>query len=436
MPGPERPQATDDVARAERGLSTCRFGLPLAKPTAPLDYDAWRRLLQGVRLPAVVVDLNAFDRNVAYFASVLKEAGHGHHLRLATKSVRVPELIARVLAHGPPYRGLMCYAAEEAVFLAEQGFDDLLIAYPTRQASDLRLLRDAHLRGKRIRLMVDSVAGAEVVADAMKGVDPPFPVTLDVDMSLRLFGGRVHLGVRRSPVRTARDVLEFFEKVTSLPGVMPVGVMGYEAQVAGLGDKNPFKGIMSPVIRGVRSRSIRAVVELRRSIAEILAERGYTLEIFNGGGTGSIPHSVREPWLTELTVGSGFLCSHLFSYYSDVPIEPACFFALQTVRASDAGYVTCHGGGYIASGEPGWEKVPVPHLPKGVRLVGMEGCGEVQTPLLVDPGSPLRVGDPVLFRHAKAGELAEHFNEYILVADGRILGRVPTYRGLGHSFLG
>ncbi|MFO0946573.1 MAG: alanine racemase [Planctomycetota bacterium] len=427
---------TSVAESADRKSPQCQFGPPIAKSTAPMEYDTWRKLLRDERLPAVVVDLNAFDRNVAYFASVLKQAGHGHRLRLATKSVRVPELIARVLAYGPPYCGLMCYSAEEAVFLADLGFDDLLIAYPTRQESDLRILREAHARGRRIRLMIDSVDGAEVLSKAMNGLATPFPVTLDVDMSLRFFWGKVHLGVRRSPLRSAQEVLNVFERISAMPGIEPIGLMGYEAQVAGLGDSNPFKGMANPMVRWVRRRSIRAVADQRRAIAETLTERGFSIEIFNGGGTGSAPHAVHEPWLTELTVGSGFLCSHLFSYYSDVPIEPACFFALQTVRSSDPGYVTCHGGGYIASGEPGWEKVPVPHLPLGVRLVSMEGCGEVQTPLIVEKNSPLKMGDPVLFRHAKAGELAEHFNDYLLFSNGQVLGRVPTYRGLGYSFLG
>jgi D-serine deaminase-like pyridoxal phosphate-dependent protein len=48
----------------------------------------------------------------------------------------------------------------------------------------------------------------------------------------------------------------------------------------------------------------------------------------------------------------------------------------------------------------------------------------------------VRLGDPVFFRHAKAGELAEHFAEYLLVRGSRIEGRVPTYRGMGKCFLG
>jgi D-serine deaminase-like pyridoxal phosphate-dependent protein len=58
----------------------------------------------------------------------------------------------------------------------------------------------------------------------------------------------------------------------------------------------------------------------------------------------------------------------------------------------------------------------------------------VQTPLAVPDGVRLDLGDPVFFRHAKAGELAEHFAEYALVRGDRVEARVPTYRGAGRCF--
>ncbi len=69
-----------------------------------------------------------------------------------------------------------------------------------------------------------------------------------------------------------------------------------------------------------------------------------------------------------------------------------------------------------------------------VRLLGVEGAGEVQTPVAGRAARGLRLGDRVWFRHAKAGELAEHIAEYHLVADARIERTVPTYRGEGHAF--
>ncbi len=405
---------------------------PVAVGSA-LDYAAWRAVLRGEPLPAAVVDRDAFDRNVARVAEHL--APSGHHLRLATKSLRVPDLIERVLATGKPYRGLMCYAAAEAAWWAGRGVDDLLVAYPTVVPADLALLRRVHESGAAIRLVLDSLAGIERVSVAMRGCRKPFTVVLDVDMSLRLLGGRIHAGVRRSPLRSVADVVHLREQVEALPAVRVVGLMGYEAQVAGLGDRNPFKRLLNPVAAWVRRRSVAAVSATRQALADVFHQRGWSLELFNGGGTGSVNFAAAEPWLTEVTVGSAFFCSHLFDYYSNVQFEPAAFFALPVVRSSDPGFCTCLGGGYVASGEPGWDKVPVPYLPRGVRLVPTEGVGEVQTPLAVPADVALDLGDPVLFRHAKAGELAERFADYLLVSGGRAVGRAPTYRGLGQTFL-
>ena len=69
-------------------------------------------------------------------------------------------------------------------------------------------------------------------------------------------------------------------------------------------------------------------------------------------------------------------------------------------------------------------------------MIGFEGAGEVQTPVVLPRGVDVALGEPFFFRHAKAGELAEHFTEYLLVRGDRVVERAPTYRGLGHCFLG
>lgn len=397
---------------------------------------ALRDALRTERLPAVVVDLDAFDRNVAKAARMVRH--RGKPLRLATKSVRVPELIARALkGSGGALRGLMCFSAQEALFLRELDpslFDDFLVAYPTLQASDLQALRALHDSGARATIVVDHPEQARVLSLAMRGGTRPFPVLIDVDASLRFAGGLLHLGVRRSRIRDASGALELADAIAREPGLEVGGIMAYEAQVAGLADRNPFKRLLNPIAAVIRRLSVGRVAALRAEIADALRARGHRVSIVNGGGTGSLNYALEEPALTEVTIGSGFLCPHLFDYYSNIRFEPACYFALQAVRASDHGYITCQGGGYIASGEPGWDRVPLPCEPLGLRMVSTEGAGEVQTPLRVPRGADIALGAPVLFRHAKSGELAERFNDYLLMSKGTVVARAKTYRGLGQCF--
>ncbi|MGH9765724.1 MAG: amino acid deaminase/aldolase, partial [Blastocatellia bacterium] len=76
-----------------------------------------------------------------------------------------------------------------------------------------------------------------------------------------------------------------------------------------------------------------------------------------------------------------------------------------------------------------------PWLPEGAELLSLEGAGEVQTPIQYRGPEKLGLGDPVLMRHSKAGELCEHFTHLLLVSDGTVVEKVTTYRGDGQCFL-
>lgn len=384
-------------------------------------------LLKSEKLPAIVVDLDAFDRNVKALTLF------GKPIRLATKSIRVPALIHRAMDSYPGiFKGLMTYSAQETLQLAEQGFDDFLIAYPTVQPSDLSALQKTVELGKQVKLVIDSEEQLSKISAQWKN-KRPLSVVIEVDGSLHGWGGMLHLGVRRSPVRSISDVLDLIEKIKSFSGLRFSGLMVYEAQVAGLTDRNPFKKFLNPIAGLVRRISQKRIARLRSEIAYALKSKGIAYEVFNGGGTGNINWASEEAHLTELAAGSALFSPHLFDYYSNIHFEPSCFFALQVVRSSDPGFVTCQGGGYIASGEPSWDRIPKPVWPLGLKLVSTEAAGEVQTPLQMPSGTQLKAGDIVLFRHSKSGEVMERFHEVLVVKGSRITERFPTYRGIGLS---
>jgi D-serine deaminase-like pyridoxal phosphate-dependent protein len=105
------------------------------------------------------------------------------------------------------------------------------------------------------------------------------------------------------------------------------------------------------------------------------------------------------------------------------------------VRRPSGGVATLLGGGYHASGAAGRDRLPQPHLPRGLRLDPLEGAGEVQTPVIGAAAASLRVGDRVYLRHAKAGELCERFESLYLLSGDRIVDEVQTYRGEGRCEL-
>lgn len=379
-------------------------------------------------LPCAFVDLDAFDANVRSIAQMID--GTNLKIRVATKSVRVPELIRRVLNSGGPYQGLMCYSAREAAFLADEGFDDFLIAYPTLSTQDLEALRRVHESGKVISLVLDDERQFKVVNDFMQGLSRPFPVLLEPDLALRI--GPLTVGVRRSPLRSDKALIALAQKLAHYPNLCFFGLMAYEAQVAGVGDRNPFKKILNPIVALLRRYSMGRIQVRRKELARDLTRLGLKPELFNGGGTGSLTFNRAEKdTLSEVTAGSGFFCPGLFDYYSNFKLRPSAFFALQVVRNPEKGWYTCQGGGYVASGEPGWDRIPHPANPE-LKLSGFEATGEVQTP--VQSPTDLPLGSPVIFRHQKAGELMERFNEVLLLRGEKIEATVKTYRGFGKSF--
>lgn len=391
--------------------------------------------LAGERLPALVVDRDAFDRNLDRVLAFVRPSKLP--LRIATKSIRVPALIRRLLDRGgDTMRGLMAFSVEEAELLFDQGFDDVFVAYPPSLRFDPLRVARLRARGADVKVAVDAEPHLRALSEAAIDNGVRIPIVFCVDMSLRLFDDRVHVGVRRSPLASDDDVLALARVASSLRGVELVGLMGYEAQIAGVADDRP-RDATRWAKRLIRRVSVDVVRDRRASLVRALRDAGHAITLVNGGGTGSLDSTMRDDSLTELTAGSAFFKPHLFDAFTSAHVralEPSCFFALEVTRIPKAGVVTCAGGGYIASGALGSAASPIPWIPAGLSLLSTEMAGEVQTPVRVPEDVRLAHGDPIFFRHAKAGEICERFSEAILVSGGRVVERAPTYRGLGACF--
>ncbi len=380
-------------------------------------------------MPFAFVDLDLFDENVRQ----IQRRAAGKRVRIATKSVRCVPLLERILNAGAPFHGVMCYSAREAVFLAHQGFDDILLGYPVWHDLEHSGLIDLARNGKRITLMIDAEDHVDHLARIAADFHVELRVCVDVDMSSEYPG--IYFGVRRSPLRSPESVRRICRRIASTQGVRLVGAMGYEAQIAGLPDNAPGRWAMNTLVRILKQRSIPEIAARRSAMLKATADEGIELEFVNGGGTGSIESTVAETAVTEITVGSGFFSPALFDGYQHFHHQPAAGFAIEVVRIPSAGIYTCAGGGYIASGGTGRDKQPSPYLPEGAKLIGQEGGGEVQTPIVYNGRERIRLGDPIFMRYAKAGEMCERFNGLLAIAGGQIIDELPTYRGEGQAFM-
>ena len=401
----------------------------MVTPTPSADRARYDRATAHLDAPLAIVDLDAFDAN----AADLVRRANGKPVRVASKSVRCRALLERVL-RTDGFQGVMSFTLAESIWLARAGFDDILLAYPSAdRAGFAELAADPKLAGA-ISVLLDDPAQLDLVDAARDGGTEEIRVCLELDTALRLLGGKVRIGARRSPLRTPEAVAAFAELVQRRPGFRVVGLMAYEGHIAGVGDSIAGRPLRSRMVQ-LMQRTARAELAQRRAETVRALRRVVDLEFVNGGGTGSVESTVAEDAVTEVAAGSGLYVPRLFDNYRSFQGSPAALFAQPVVRRPGVGVVTVLGGGYPASGAAGQDRSPVPHLPVGLRYDPQEGAGEVQTPLLGPAADDLLIGDRVWFRHAKAGELCERFAELQLVQGDRVVETVPTYRGEGRTFL-
>jgi len=392
-------------------------------------YAAYKEIFRGQSLPFAYVDMDLLAANVA---QVRARAGT-KPVRIASKSIRCLPILRHILAADPGFRGVLCFTAPEAVYLSRQGLDDLVIGYPCWQPAQIREVCAEVATGKTIVLMVDSLAHVHHLAALAEAAGAVLPVALDLDMASDFPG--LHFGAWRSRVRHPAAARRIAAAIADRPHLRLDGVMGYESQIAGVGDMVPGRRLRSALIRLLKWRSRVEVAARRATLVTAITAAAGPLRFVNGGGSGSLESTSAEACVTELTAGSAFYAPALLDGYVAFRPAPAAGFAIEIVRRPAHGLYTCSGGGYVASGPPGSDRLPQPYLPPRARLVDTEGAGEVQTPVRYAGPEPLALGDPIFLRHAKAGELCERFNTLLLVADGRIVDEVPTYRGAGLCFL-
>jgi D-serine deaminase-like pyridoxal phosphate-dependent protein len=381
--------------------------------------------------PLAVVDLAALRFN----ASELVRRAAGKRIRVASKSVRSREVLRAVLAVDG-FSGVLAFTLPEALWLAGSGFDDVLVGYPTVDRAALRRLSANRAAAEAVTLTVDSIEQLDLIEKCVAEVPEasPIRVCVDIDASWRPLGGRLRIGARRSPLHSPAAVAAVAREAADRQWFRLVGLMAYEAQIAGVGDAPPGRPVRGLAVRAMQRGSGSELAERRAAIVAAVKEIAQ-LEFVNGGGTGSVERTAAEDAVTEIGAGSGLFMPRLFDGYRQVTGRPAALFALPVVRRPGPGAVTVLGGGYIASGVPGRDRLPQPFLPRGLRYDAQEGAGEVQTPLLGAAADNLTVGDRVWFRHAKAGELCERFAELHLIEADAVKATVPTYRGEGRTFL-
>ena len=246
--------------------------------------------LDGVPTPALIVDLDRFDRNVAMMAA----AWPGDRLRPHVKAFKSTALARRLADAG--HRSFCCATIREMEGMAAAGLGhDLLLA---NEVLDTRRLGALVEGGARITVAVDS---SETIAAARAG--GVAEVLIDVCVGLPRCGcppaeaGRLADAARRA-------------------GLEVRGVMGYEGHVVGLED------------RAERDTKVaESMAILTRAHDDVGGD------IVSGGGTGTWDSN---RWITELQAGSYLLMDTAYGRL-DLPFEAALSLAATVVSVNRPG---------------------------------------------------------------------------------------------------
>ena len=260
------------------------------------------------------------------------------------------------------------------MWLADQGAsDDIVVAYPTTDRAALARLASYPAAASAITLMVDGPDHLDLIEKAAATVPGPSPVQvcIDIDTSYHGLGGLLRAGARRSPVRTPADAVALAQDIAARPGLRLAGLMAYEAQIAGVGDKPAGRPLYGMAVRFMQGRSA-AELAVRRAAIVSAVRAAAELRFVNGGGTGSIERTAAEPAVTEIGAGSGLYQPSLFDGYRAFSGRPAALFALPVVRRPGRGVVTAFSGGFVASGPAQPQPAAAP-VPPGRAAAGRPG---------------------------------------------------------------
>jgi D-serine deaminase-like pyridoxal phosphate-dependent protein len=260
------------------------------------DRPRYDRATAALDPPFAMLDLVALRANAA---DLVRRAA-GKPIRVATKSIRSRPVLDRILAMDG-FRGLMAFTLPEALWLVAEGFTDVLVAYPTADRQAITALAGDPRAAREITLTVDSTEHLDHLDRVLAQSRPrqELRICLDIDAGYVALGGKFRAGALRSPVREPEQAAEIAAEIAKRPGFRLVGLLAYEAQIAGVGDTPPGNALISRAIRIMQARSARDLI-LRRGRVVNAVSGLCDLEFVNGGGTGSGERTVREKADTEV----------------------------------------------------------------------------------------------------------------------------------------
>ncbi|MGH2560627.1 MAG: DSD1 family PLP-dependent enzyme [Thermomicrobiales bacterium] len=250
--------------------------------------------IDEIDTPALLIDLDRLDRNIARMSAELRAAGVAW--RPHCKGHKSPAIAHKELAAGA--FGITCAKLGEAEIMAAAGVRDILVA--NQVVGPIKARRLAALCGQAdVIVAVDSIENAREIDAAARAAGTRPRVIVEVN-----------IGMHRAGVEPGAPTVAFSQELAAMEGIRYAGLMGYEGHAMGQAD---------PVQRRAEiERTVRILVDT----AEACRATGLPVEIVSASGTGTYQHSTAIAGITEVQA-SGGIFGDAFYRSLDVPVEPA-----------------------------------------------------------------------------------------------------------------
>lgn len=313
--------------------------------------------------PALVVDLDAFERNVQRMTSVFRQAGVGW--RPHTKAIKAPALAQRLLAAGA--FGVTCAKLGEAEVMAAGGIRDILIA-------------NQIVGGLKIARLIDLLDRADVIvaADNSDNVRELGAAASSAGKTLRVVV-EVDTGMHRAGTLPGQPTVDLARRIASTPGLRFGGVMGWEGHTVKIADPRE------------KQRAIAEAVGLLVDTAQQCRSAGLEVGIVSCGGTGTYDYTAKLPGITEVQAGGGIFCDVYYHDFMHVPHECALTIMTTVTSRPTPTRIICDAGKKTMSSDAAVPRPLVQGDVQSVSLSAEHARIELATP------SDLAVGDRVEF---------------------------------------
>jgi D-serine deaminase-like pyridoxal phosphate-dependent protein len=274
-----------------------------------------------LQTPALLVDLDVFERNLAHMADHAKT--HGISLRPHAKTHKSVEIAKRQIAAGA--LGVCAAKLGEAEALAAGGIESILVTSPVVTEAGIARVVALNERIADLMIVCDNAAVASALDHAAQASGKSLKVVVDIDPGL----GRTGIRPDKAQALVAR--------IASAKGLTYLGLQCYAGQVQHLESPNER-----------REKSLGAMKELG-DLRDALKKDGLTPKILSGGGTGTFDIDPDARVLTELQVGSYVFMDRQYNEVWEKPgdrppFEVSLTVATTVISANRPGLATTDGG--------------------------------------------------------------------------------------------